>query len=83
MTNEGGSVVELSSSDTVAAPLLRVRSLGKSFGQVAAVRDVSFDVARGEIVAMIGPNGAGKTTCFNLIHGELAPDRGNVTFDGA
>ena len=83
MTNEGGSVADLSALDAAAAPLLRVRSLGKSFGQVAAVRDVSFDVARGEIVAMIGPNGAGKTTCFNLIHGELAPDRGTVTFDGA
>jgi branched-chain amino acid transport system ATP-binding protein len=35
------------------------------------------------MVAMIGPNGAGKTTCFNLIHGELVPDRGSVTFDGA
>ncbi len=46
------------------------------------MRDVSFAVAPGEVVAMIGPNGAGKTTCFNLIHGELAPDRGDVRFDG-
>ncbi|MGE5170188.1 MAG: ABC transporter ATP-binding protein [Rudaea sp.] len=81
-----GATLEATSPPEVASgrtPLLRVRSLSRSFGQVAAVRDVSFDVARGEMVAMIGPNGAGKTTCFNLIHGELAPDRGAVTFDGA
>jgi branched-chain amino acid transport system ATP-binding protein len=45
------------------------------------VRDVSFAVAPGEVVAMIGPNGAGKTTCFNLIHGELAADRGEVLLE--
>jgi branched-chain amino acid transport system ATP-binding protein len=85
MANEGATIGAASSPAVAAggAPLLRVRSLSKSFGRVAAVRDVSFDVARGEIVAMIGPNGAGKTTCFNLIHGELVPDRGTVTFDGA
>jgi branched-chain amino acid transport system ATP-binding protein len=85
MANEGSAIGAASSSAVAAerAPLLRVRSLTKSFGQVAAVRDVSFDVARGEIVALIGPNGAGKTTCFNLIHGEIVPDRGTVTFDGA
>ena len=38
--------------------------------------------ARARLVALIGPNGAGKTTCFNLIHGQLAPDRGDVRFDG-
>jgi branched-chain amino acid transport system ATP-binding protein len=62
--------------------LLNVAALVKSFDGVTAVRDVSFAVAPGEMVAMIGPNGAGKTTCFNLIHGELAADRGEVTFDG-
>jgi branched-chain amino acid transport system ATP-binding protein len=46
------------------------------------VRDVSFAVAAGETVAIIGPNGAGKTTCFNLIHGELAADSGNIRLDG-
>ena len=66
----------------MSATLLKVTSLGKSFGGLAALRDVSFTIARGEVVAMIGPNGAGKTTCFNLIHGELAADRGEVCFDG-
>jgi len=62
----------------IAAPLLVVERIGKAFGGVAALRDVSFTVAPREAVAIIGPNGAGKTTCFNVIHGELAPDRGDV-----
>ena len=67
---------------TTATPLLEVASLRKAYDGVVAVRDVSFAVAAGEVVAMIGPNGAGKTTCFNLIHGELAADRGAVRLDG-
>jgi branched-chain amino acid transport system ATP-binding protein len=66
----------------MSAPILEVAQLAKAFGGVEAVRDVSFAVARGEIVALIGPNGAGKTTCFNLINGQLAPDRGRVHFAG-
>ena len=62
--------------------VLRVERLSKSFGGVEAVRDVSFDVAAGELVALIGPNGAGKTTCFNLVNGQLAPDAGAVTLSG-
>ena len=62
--------------------VLRVERLSKSFGGVEAVRDVSFDVAAGELVALIGPNGAGKTTCFNLVNGQLAPDAGTVTLSG-
>jgi branched-chain amino acid transport system ATP-binding protein len=66
----------------MSAPLLVVDALSKSFGGVHALRDVSFTVDAGQTVAIIGPNGAGKTTCFNVIHGELAPDRGDVRFDG-
>jgi len=66
----------------MSAPLLVVEALSKSFGGVHALRDVSFAVAVGETVAIIGPNGAGKTTCFNTIHGELAPDHGDVRLDG-
>ena len=62
--------------------LLDVESLTKSFAGVDALRGISFAVARGEVVALIGPNGAGKTTCFNVIHGEVAADAGNVRFDG-
>ena len=60
------------------AAVLAVERLSKAFGGVHAVRDVSFRVAGGELVALIGPNGAGKTTCFNLINGQLAPDHGEV-----
>jgi branched-chain amino acid transport system ATP-binding protein len=61
---------------------LAVAGLAKSFGGVQAVRDVSFALRSGELLALIGPNGAGKTTCFNLVNGQLRPDRGSVRFDG-
>jgi len=62
--------------------VLAVRNLSKSFGGVQAVRGVSFSVASGELLALIGPNGAGKTTCFNLVNGQLAPDAGEIEFEG-
>src|SRR5207244_13179841 len=62
--------------------VLQIAHLTKAFGGLVAVRDVSFDVAAGELVALIGPNGAGKTTCFNLLSGQLAPDTGTVTLSG-
>ena len=58
--------------------VLAVRSLCKAFGGVHAVNEISFDVERGEFLAMIGPNGAGKSTCFNMINGQLAPDSGEI-----
>jgi branched-chain amino acid transport system ATP-binding protein len=61
--------------------LLRVEHLAKSFGGVAAVADVSFSLAAGEILALIGPNGAGKSTCFNLLNGQLSPDSGRIFLD--
>ena len=65
------------------APVLEATGLRKSFGGVVAVGDVSLAVNAGELLALIGPNGAGKTTCFNLINGQLRPDAGRVTLDGA
>lgn len=62
--------------------MLAVRNLTKAFRGLVAVKDVSFDVREGEILAVIGPNGAGKTTCFNLIAGALKPSAGEVTFNG-
>jgi len=62
--------------------LLEVRGISKSYGGVQALRDVSFTIAAGELVAMIGPNGAGKTTCFNVLNGQLAPDSGAVRLAG-
>jgi branched-chain amino acid transport system ATP-binding protein len=66
----------------VAPPLLEVRGIGKRFGGLQAVRDLSFDLVRGEVLGLIGPNGAGKTTVFDLLSGFLAPDGGDVRFDG-
>jgi branched-chain amino acid transport system ATP-binding protein len=52
------------------------------FGGIRAVNEVSFEIAQGEFLAMIGPNGAGKSTCFNMINGQLAPDSGEILFEG-
>ncbi|MCW5297430.1 ABC transporter ATP-binding protein [Herbaspirillum lusitanum] len=62
--------------------LLQVRDLGKSFGGVKALDDVSFDLPEGQLLALLGPNGAGKSTCFNILNGQYKPDAGSVHFDG-
>jgi len=58
--------------------LLRIEGVSKSFGGVAAVRNVDLTVAEGEIVGLIGPNGSGKTTLFNVVTGFERPDRGRI-----
>jgi branched-chain amino acid transport system ATP-binding protein len=62
--------------------LLRVQALGKSFGGVSAVDNVSFTLNPGEMLALIGPNGAGKSTTFNLINGQLQADQGQILLNG-
>jgi branched-chain amino acid transport system ATP-binding protein len=62
--------------------MLLVDKLSKSFRGLQAIRDLSFRVAEGEIVALIGPNGAGKTTAFNIVTGRVRANKGNVIFDG-
>jgi branched-chain amino acid transport system ATP-binding protein len=62
--------------------LLEVANVSKNFSGLRAVADVTFAVPEGAIFAVIGPNGAGKTTLFNMIAGVLAPDDGDITFDG-
>jgi branched-chain amino acid transport system ATP-binding protein len=66
----------------VTAPLLEARGLGRAFGALQAVADVSLGVEAGELRAVIGPNGAGKTTLFHLISGFLVPTAGRVLFRG-
>jgi ABC-2 type transport system ATP-binding protein len=65
-----------------AAPLLDVRSVRKQFGDLVAVRDLSFSVHPGEIFGFLGPNGAGKTTTLRMTMGITRPDSGGVWFDG-
>jgi branched-chain amino acid transport system ATP-binding protein len=62
--------------------MLEVVGLGKSFGALAALRQVSLAVEQGEIVSVIGPNGAGKSTLFNVIAGLHAPTAGRIRFQG-
>jgi branched-chain amino acid transport system permease protein len=76
-----GAVIERPAAPT-GAPILEVRGISKSYGGLKAVRDVSFDVAQGEILGVIGPNGAGKTTLFNLLNGLVPPSAGTVRFAG-
>ncbi len=64
------------------ASVLYVERLCKSYGPLAAVNDVSFQVEAGEIVGLVGPNGAGKTTTINMILGVLAPSSGKIRIDG-
>ncbi len=71
----GGSAVTMQ-------PVLEVRDLGRRFGGLQAVADLSFTVPPGIIKAVIGPNGAGKTTLFNLVSGFALPDTGSVRFRG-
>ena len=62
---------------------LSVEGVARSFGEVSAVRDVSFDVPPGATFGLLGPNGAGKTTTMRMILGILPPDRGRVRWNGA
>jgi branched-chain amino acid transport system permease protein len=66
-----------------SGPLLAIDGVTKRFGGLVAVNNVSFQVGRGEIVALIGPNGAGKSTTFDLITGVQAVTAGHISFDGA
>lgn len=62
--------------------MLSVTGLDVAYGGIAAVRDLSFDVGRGEIVGLIGPNGAGKSTTLNAIMGLVAPRAGDIRLAG-
>src|SRR5690349_11399078 len=67
---------------TSSAKSVVVKELGKSFGDVQAVRGISFEVGRGEVVALLGPNGAGKTTTVDMLSTLTKPDRGSASIAG-
>lgn len=60
--------------------VLEVKNVSLSFGGVRAIRDVSFDIRKGEVRAIIGPNGAGKTSMLNVINGFYHPQEGTITY---
>jgi len=65
-----------------ADPFFAVAGLAKHFGGIHAVEDLSFTLARGEILGLIGPNGSGKTTTINMVTGALKPDGGSISVEG-
>jgi ABC-2 type transport system ATP-binding protein len=62
--------------------IIEVKNLTKAFGDFQAVKEISFDVARGEIFAFLGPNGAGKTTTIKMLTTLLVPTSGEILLDG-
>ncbi len=64
------------------SPLVRLDRLSKRFGDLRAVDDISFEVARGEVLGFLGPNGAGKTTTMRMLAGFIAPSAGTAAICG-
>lgn len=62
--------------------VMEIRGLTKRFGAIVAVDDLSFQLNKGELLALIGPNGAGKSTCFNMLTGQQKVSAGKVLLDG-
>ena len=63
--------------------IIQLSSVSKSFGNIEAVKDVSFTIDKGEIFGILGPNGAGKSTIVNILNTLVKPDKGDVIIDGA
>jgi ABC-2 type transport system ATP-binding protein len=63
-------------------PIVSIEAASKRYGAVAAVRDVSLDVTRGEVLGLLGPNGSGKTTLLRMLTGYLTPTSGRLRVDG-
>ena len=80
--NQVQSTAQPSGPDSNSQPLLALKGFTKSFGPVEALKDVDFDVYRGEVVALVGDNGAGKSTLIKAVSGAQPPDAGDAKWDG-
>jgi branched-chain amino acid transport system permease protein len=74
--------IEDAEPDASTGPMLSVKDLSRSFGGVAALSELSFDLERGQILGLIGPNGAGKTTLINTVSGIFPPTGGTIEWEG-
>ena len=63
-------------------PILEIRGIAKSFGDVAVLHGIDLRIAPGEIIGLVGENGAGKSTLVNIIAGAFPPSAGEIAFDG-
>ncbi len=61
--------------------MIQTHQITKSFGDIQALKDVSFTAENGQITGLLGPNGAGKTTCLRILYGIIYPDQGRATID--
>ena len=69
-------------SSSPSSPLVQVRGLSRRYGETLAVREVDFQLQRGEVLGFLGPNGAGKSTTMQMLCGVLAPSAGEIRIDG-
>jgi len=69
-------------SSSPSSPLVQVRGLSRRYGETLAVREVDFQLQRGEVLGFLGPNGAGKSTTMQMLCGVLAPSAGEILIDG-
>ena len=79
MSSNGG---ETNGGTTYTGPMLTVENIHVYYGNIAAVKGISIDVMKGEIVTLIGSNGAGKSTTMRAISGLVSPRRGSISFEG-
>ncbi|MDX2414642.1 MAG: ABC transporter ATP-binding protein [Bacteroidales bacterium] len=63
--------------------MIEVKSISKTYGKIVSLRDISFNIQKGEIFGLLGPNGAGKSTTVNILNTLLKPDSGEIYIDGA